>query len=918
MEENLPSPFTNVVPNLSESELRETAYEILLAACRSSGPNAGDRNAVVQRSPTWKKTVGLKTVSSRSTRSGARGELMRVQMRVSELTDTIIRRALLRVGAAGQLGRRMVSMVMPLELIQHVRRSDFPSQQEYEAWLRRNLKVLEAGILLHPHLPLVETHTDDMVHLKRMISASIEKPMDLGNNNELVQALRSVVMSLASRSSDCSVPETFHWADGFPINLKIYQTLIEACFDNKEETCVIEEVDEVIELIKKTWVVLGMNQMLHNICFSWILFHKYVSTGQQVDNDLLFASSNLLAEAEKDLKSMEDPFLSNTLRSTLGLMLSWSEKRLLAYHDTFYIGNIGTMQSVVSLAVSSANILMGDTSLNKRNMISKEAEVSCTRVENYIRSSLFAKSEKLDPSKYVSEKQNKALHGLSILAQDVSELASYEKAMFSPILKRWHPLAAGVAVATLHLCYGNELKQYVRSITELTPDAVEVLLAADKLEKHLVQIAVEDSIDSEDGGISIIREMHPYGAEAIISILVKSWINTKVDRLQELINTNLQQEACHLEWKPHAKKESIALSAVEVLRMIDDTLEEFFLLPIPTHAVLLPELITGLDNSLQQYIFKAKSGCGNRNTFIPTLPPLTRCSRGSKFDVIFKRKEKTQLKQSRNSQVGTKKHESSLELPQLFVRINTLQRMSMELKVLQRRTMTRLRSFAFIEEDDAKAVFNFKLSTAASIEGVNQLSETIAYKIIFRDLCHVLWNGLYVGEVSATRIEPFLEELEQYLETVSSTVQDRAKRLVTTKVMEAAFEGFLLVLLAGGPSRSFSLEDSAMIEEDFKCLTDMFWSNGNGLPTELIEQLSTTVKDVLPLLSMDTEYLIQQLGFTMEMCGPLGKSQLQPLPSTTGQWSPTEPSTLLRVLCYRHHDTASKFLKKNYNLPTKI
>ncbi|QHO00948.1 uncharacterized protein DS421_13g410750 [Arachis hypogaea] len=300
MEENLPSPFTNVVPNLSESELRETAYEILLAACRSSGPNAGDRNAVVQRSPTWKKTVGLKTVSSRSTRSGARGELMRVQMRVSELTDTIIRRALLRVGAAGQsqshsykkprincckyfksthymhqndlkfliqtfftgtlfreiAWRRMVSMVMPLELIQHVRRSDFPSQQEYEAWLRRNLKVLEAGILLHPHLPLVETHTDDMVHLKRMISASIEKPMDLGNNNELVQALRSVVMSLASRSSDCSVPETFHWADGFPINLKIYQTLIEACFDNKEETCVIEEVDEVIELIKKTGLCL--------------------------------------------------------------------------------------------------------------------------------------------------------------------------------------------------------------------------------------------------------------------------------------------------------------------------------------------------------------------------------------------------------------------------------------------------------------------------------------------------------------------------------------------------------------------------------------------------------------------------------------------------------------------------------------
>ncbi|MED6180598.1 hypothetical protein PIB30_011634 [Stylosanthes scabra] len=384
-EENLPSPFTDIAPNLSESDLRETAYEILLAASRSTGLNRGDGNAVVQRSPTWKKTVGLKPMPSGSRRSWTKGELMRVQMRISELTDTRIRRALLRVAAAAQLGRGLVSIVMPLELIQHVRRSDFPSQQEYEAWLRRNLKVLEAGLLLHPRLPLDETHTDDTLHLQRIISAGIERPMDLGNNNESMQALRSVVMSLAFRSS-----ETCHWADGFPLNLKIYQTLLEACFDNKEETCVIEEVDEVIEIIKKTWVVLGMNQMLHNICFSWVLFHKYVSNGQQVDNNFLFASSNLLAEAEQDQKSMEDPFCSNTLSSTLGLILSWAEKRLLAYHDTFCIGNIGTMHSVVSLAVSSANILVEDTSLSKQNRIRKEAQVSCTRVENYIRSSLFA------------------------------------------------------------------------------------------------------------------------------------------------------------------------------------------------------------------------------------------------------------------------------------------------------------------------------------------------------------------------------------------------------------------------------------------------------------------------------------------------------------------------------------------------
>lgn len=63
-------------------------------------------------------------------------------------------------------------------------------------------------------------------------------------------------------------------------------------------------------------------------------------------------------------------------------------------------------------------------------------------------------------------------------------------------------------------------------------------------------------------------------------------------------------------WNPQANKERFAPSAVEVLQIIDETLEAFFLLPIPMHPVLLPELMTGFDRCLQYYILKTKSGCG--------------------------------------------------------------------------------------------------------------------------------------------------------------------------------------------------------------------------------------------------------------------------------------------------------------------
>lgn len=150
--------------------------------------------------------------------------------------------------------------------------------------------------------------------------------------------------------------------------------------------------------------------------------------------------------------------------------------------------------------------------------------------------------EKADSSRRSSRNQPNPLPVLAILAKDVGELATNEKQVFSPILKLWHPFAAGVAVATLHACYGNELKQFVSGITELTPDAVQVLRAADKLEKDLVQIAVEDSVDSDDGGKAIIREMPPFEAEAAIANLVKVWIKTRVDRLKEFVDRNLQQE----------------------------------------------------------------------------------------------------------------------------------------------------------------------------------------------------------------------------------------------------------------------------------------------------------------------------------------------------------------------------------------
>ncbi|KAM3229310.1 hypothetical protein ACQJBY_060283 [Aegilops geniculata] len=579
----LAAPFPGLGVPLSDADLRTTAYEVLVAASRATGgrpliyiPQSASSSATarstsstststsssssssgLQRSRTStaaskvKRSLGLR--SSASSKDGVEAprrpetvmELVRVNLRVTEQADSRIRRGLLRI-AAGQLGRRAESMILPLEFLQRSKASDFPDPHEHEAWQFRNLKLLEAGLLVHPLIPLSKSDIDAQT-LREIISRAYDKSLQNGKNLESMQELCSAVKSLAGRSLGGSSDEC-HWADGFPFNLHIYQMLVEACFDSENGT-VVDEIDEVMGLLKKTCVILGINQMLHNLCFTWALFNHFV-TSDQVDIELLSAAENQLNVVVKDAKNAEDPDYCDVLISILSSITGWTEKRLLAYHETFNASNIVSMQGIVTIGVSAAKILLEDISQKHPGKRKQKTDVVRGKIETYIRSSLrTAFAQRMDEADLKRSSRN-PVPVLAMLAKDISDLASKEKNIYSPILKKWHPLASGVAVTTLHSCFGNELKQFMVGRTKFTPDTAQVLNAADKLEKNLVNIAVEDFLDSDDGGKSLIRQMPPYEAENAIAALVKGWMKERVDKLKEWVDQSLQQET----WNPKANR----------------------------------------------------------------------------------------------------------------------------------------------------------------------------------------------------------------------------------------------------------------------------------------------------------------------------------------------------------------------------
>jgi hypothetical protein len=77
----------------------------------------------------------------------------------------------------------------------------------------------------------------------------------------------------------------------------------------------------------------------------------------------------------------------------------------------------------------------------------------------------------------------KSVHTLSVLAKEIGDLIVKEKDMYNPVLKKWHPPATGVAVATLPDCFENEFEKFILGLRDLTSDAAQVLKASGKLEK---------------------------------------------------------------------------------------------------------------------------------------------------------------------------------------------------------------------------------------------------------------------------------------------------------------------------------------------------------------------------------------------------------------------------------------------------
>ncbi|XVF38509.1 hypothetical protein REPUB_Repub20aG0108100 [Reevesia pubescens] len=258
----------------------------------------------------------------------------------------------------------------------------------------------------------------------------------------------------------------------------------------------------------------------------------------------------------------------------------------------------------------------------------------------------------------------------------------------------------------------------------------------------------------------------------------------------------------------------------------------------------------------------------------------------------------------------------------LYVRLNTLHYLTSHLHSLDKtlhlspRVSTRNR-FSNCRQRGASSSY-FEHANGSIQSACDHVSEVAAYRLIFLDSNSVFYESLYVGDVASARTRLAIRILKQNLTLLTAILTDQAQALAMKEVMKASFEAFLMVLLAGGPSRMFHRSDYEMIEEDFDSLKNVFCTCGEGLISEdVVQREAETVEGVIALMGQSTEQLTEDLSIvTCETSGigVIGTGQKLPMPPTTGRWNRADPNTILRVLCNRNDRAANQFLKKSFQL----
>ncbi|KAM6556840.1 hypothetical protein CsatB_003859 [Cannabis sativa] len=915
-----PLGLPNLSTGLSDDDLRESAYEILLASISSSGVEV-HKVEHKKKEKNGKFLLGLKNKKDKMPQCLDRHSQLihtiRLQMQISEAMDVCIRRRL-QFSTRGTCGKADVPQIA-LGLLNSTFKSDFLHEKSYLQWKSRQAGILEE--LLHDSASLAGSEHLTIKRSLAKIRNAEEWDMTMSPSErvEVLSTIKRVALMLSSLPGQFGIEsETYYWTAGYHLNVRLYEKLLLSVFDILDEGQVVEEADEILTLIKLTWSTLGITQKIHNAIFGWVLFLQFTQTDEaklleyatlelqkvasvkEDDTERNYAES-LLCSRQSGRKEVK----LSLIQAIFFIIGNWCDCKLQDYHLHFR-QQPGNFKRVVSLAVI-LGIPNSDhygeikfTSLNVSN------KASAKIIKSYVERSTEA-AYKLVASTIDLESKMKRKHPLCLLANELRLIVEREMNVFYPVLHHWYPKSGMIIAMQLHQIYGEKLKIYLDGVSCLSEDVKSVLPAADLLDHDLTRLYTASGASYHD--------LHHYPIGEVAKPLILDWVIAQHSRILEWTGRAFDLE----DWEPLSSQQRQAPSIVEVFRIIEETVDQLFGLNLAMDITHIQALLSIIFHTLRAYLEKMFNQLVEKNHLYPSAPSLTRYKDSS---IPIMKKKLLESVVLDDNLINKLNH---LTVSKLCVRLNTLKYIEKQIFILEdgiRKSWALVRKpndgksaesepheITSGEEVDELFANTFDIIKDTSLNGIKKICEFIGPKVVFWDLRDGFISSLYSGSVEVARLDSVLPHLDTVLDRVCGLIDDTLRDCVILSIYRASLEGFVWVLLDGGPSRAFSDSDIIFMEDDLAMLKELFVANGEGLDCSLVEQEAKFAERILGLYSVQTETVIQMLMTASEQIS-MGLDS-----HDNDRSNILNVHTLMRVLCHKKDREASKFLKTQYNLP---
>jgi len=470
----------------------------------------------------------------------------------------------------------------------------------------------------------------------RRMDVGLEDEMDEDEYAEAAAATMGATRTLAwlpappLKAPKEGAPTHVGWTLPWALRVRVAERLLFSVFSSPDSSTYADDaVSLTVFLDTVVWPALGIEESLAVALNVWVHLRQYIVTSdislsRQIKNMLAKLAATPPPQASSGTWVRPDDQVTAEVRK---VGVTNMVKRLSDYHTKFPRGKEGEMQAMVEVLAFA------------QRLDPKEADLGCVITELARDSACKQFARAMGPIIDATPSVEQVLLDAISIAQAILQA---EEKTYAPLLGPHYPQQADAQAgifqhlaetsAAVHAMLGQQLLlPWMKSGPKLDPFVGRAFSAALKLDNEVaksVAIALDFpsavQLAAKNQGVGTLASFCRWPLAEPLKVVTVEWASLQVDRLNTWVTRQLQQE----KWVAINGQDGCAQSAVEVLKLVEESLDSLYSLGLPLHFEgglgALDIMMNGIDSAMENFAQAILSKIGSTARVVPPIPPVTR------------------------------------------------------------------------------------------------------------------------------------------------------------------------------------------------------------------------------------------------------------------------------------------------------